>query len=157
MVTHYQESALTALVVGTATCISGIVLVLRHLHVWRQKTDASSDPAEQRLLWTQLRRRALTSTCIALLGFILSLFYFREFWLDRPRSWVILVFCALILLLMIFVMAVFDMLAVSNAIRADKTRTSNAAQELAREYHRQKQKTTDKPSEPPSDSAHDQT
>lgn len=147
---------MNALVVGTATCFGGIILVLRHLHVWRQQTDACGDPGKKRFLWNQLRRRALTSTCIAILGFIIALFHFREFWRDRPTSWVILVCCSLVLTVMIFILAVFDMLAVSNAIRSDKEKTSNAAQELAKEYHRLKKKAAEQSSEAGSDSAPEQ-
>jgi len=150
---NYQEQTLSSLVVGITTCIGGIILVLRHLHVWRQKTDATEDANEKRFHFSQLRRRALTSTCIAVLGFIISLFYFRDYWRDRPTSWVILVCCSLILIVMIFFLAAFDMLAVSNAIRADKEKTSNAAKELAREYHRMKGKATDQEHERSSESA----
>ncbi len=148
---------MNALVVGIATCIGGIILVLRHLHVWRQKTDATENPMERRFLWSQLRRRALTSTCIAILGFVIALFYFREYWLDRPTSWLILVCCSLILTVMIFVLATFDLLAVSNAIRADKQKTSEAAREMAREYHRLKKKKSDPAAESSAENASDRT
>ena len=134
---------MNALVVGIATCFGGIILVLRHLHVWREQTDAAESPEVKRSLWNQLRRRVLTSTCIAILGFVIALFHFREYWVDRPTSWVILVCCSLVLTVMILCLAVFDMLAVSNTIFADKEKTSNAAQELAKEYHRLKQKAAD--------------
>ena len=41
---------MTTLITGVATCAGGIVLVLRHLHVWRQKTDASEDAVEKKYL-----------------------------------------------------------------------------------------------------------
>lgn len=131
---------LLVLLVGVITCAAGIILVLRHLHVWRLETDKTEDNGRKRFLWNQLRRRCLTSTCIAILGFVISLLYFRDYWMDRITSWGILVCCALVLILMIFCLAMFDMLAVSSAMRADRDKTGNAAQELAKEYHRLKQK-----------------
>jgi tellurite resistance protein TehA-like permease len=152
----HQESALTTLVVGISTFLAGIILVLRHLHVWRQKTDATDDPVQKRFLWSQLRRRCLTSTCIAILGFIISLFHFREYWMERQTSWLILVYCSLVLTLMIFFLAAFDFLAVSSAMRADREKTSKAARELAREYHRLKQQTAEKQGDRPADGGGEQ-
>ncbi len=128
------------LVVGIVTCATGVILVLRHLHVWRQETDKAEDEHKKRFLWNQLRRRVLTSTCIAVLGFVIGLFHFRDYWADRMVSWAILVTCALTLTVMIFFLAMFDMLAVTSAIRTDKESTNDAAKELAREYHRLKKK-----------------
>ena len=144
---------MNVLVVGAVTCIGGILLVLRHLHVWRQKTDTSEDPREKRFLFNQMRRRVLTSSCIATLGFILALFHFRGYWMERPTSWMILLCCALLLIVMILFLAAFDILAVSSAMRVDKQRTNDAARELAREYHRLKQKSADPNSEVSSESA----
>ncbi len=128
------------LLVGTVTLIAGTILVLRHLHVWRQKSDASDDPIEKKYLWSQLRRRTLTSTCIAVLGFVLVLLHFKEFWLQRPMGYTILVNCMLVLVFMIFILASFDFLAVSQVMRGHQNKSSEAAQELAREYHRLKKK-----------------
>ena len=77
----HQEPTMSALVIGITTCVGGIVLVLRHLHVFRKSTDRTKDANKQRFLLLQLRRRILTSTCIAILGFTISLFYFREYWI----------------------------------------------------------------------------
>ena len=126
------------LLVGVSTFVAGVILVLRHLHVWRQQTDATESPVEKKFLWAQLRRRALTSTCIAVLGFVIGLLHFREYWRDRPTSWMILICCCLILTLMIFVLASLDFLAVSHAIRREQGNAGEAARELAREYHRLK-------------------
>ena len=143
------------LLVGATTCIAGIILVLRHLHVWRQKTDATDDPIEKKYLWSQLRRRTLTSTCIAVLGFVIALLHFKEFWLQRPVSYSILVGCTLVLVLMIFILASFDFLAVSAVVRSHKQQSSNAAQELAREYHRLKKKSADQPGDASPDNPSD--
>ena len=144
------------LVVGSVTCVGGILLVLRHLHVWRRETDATEDDRKQRFLFNQMRRRVLTSTCIATLGFIIALFHFRSWWMERPNSWVILLCCALLLILMIFFLAAFDMLAVSSELRADRKRTHDAARELAREYHRLKQQTMDQKPEISSENTSEQ-
>ena len=147
---------MTAIVVGSVTFIAGVILVLRHLHVWRKQSDATDDPARKKFLWSQLRRRTLTSSCIAVLGFIIALFHFREYWRDRPTSWVILVCCSLVLVVMIFILAVLDMIAVSNVIRLEKNKTGDTAKELAQEYHRQKKKAADQSGEPASNGGSDQ-
>ena len=128
------------LITGAATCMGGIILVLRHIHVWRQKTDESKDASEKNFLFSQMRRRVLTSTCISILGFTIALFHFRDYFTERPISWLILLCCALTLVMMIMFLAAFDLLAVSNAIQIDKKRTGEAARELAKEYHRLKEK-----------------
>ncbi|MGI9515511.1 MAG: hypothetical protein ACR2NP_00565 [Pirellulaceae bacterium] len=138
------------LLVGATTFVAGIVLILRHLHVWRKMTDASDDMVQKKYLWSQLRRRTLTSTCITVLGFILMLLHFMEFWRDRPIGFTILVSCMLVLVVMIFVLASFDFLAVSQVARTHQNQNSEAAQELAREYHRLKNKASEQPGTNPS-------
>ena len=144
------------LFVGVATCVGGIVLVLRHLHVWRRQVDATEDSRVRRYYSRQLRRRCLTSTCIAVLGFVIALLHFKEYWDDgRESGYVILVSCALTLIFMIFVLASLDFLAVSHLVRSQRARTREAAEELAREYHRlqkKKQLTGEGDSQPPTES-----
>ncbi len=128
------------LVIGVSAFVGGIILVLRHLHVWRQKTDLTGDLNERKFLFSLFRRRTFCSVCISVLGFVISLFHFRAYWTERPTSWFILMCCALTLTIMIMAMAMFDMLAVSSIVRNEKSKTSSAAKELAREYHRLKEK-----------------
>ncbi len=143
------------LVVGIATFVGGIVLVLRHLHVWRRQVDATEDPRARRIFARQLRRRCLTSTCIAVLGFVIALLHFKDYWSDgRESGYVILVSCALTLIFMIFVLASLDFLAVSHLVRSQRSRTRESAEELAREYHRlqkKKQLSGEGDSRPPTD------
>jgi hypothetical protein len=126
--------------VGLATCIAGIILVLRHLHLWRKQTDAASDRSTRTWLNRQLRRRTLTSTCIAVLGFVICLLHFREFWQNRPTGWVILLSCAIALVFMIFVLASLDFLSVSTMLRSQQNATGQAAERLVHEYFRLKRK-----------------
>lgn len=127
-------------IIGVTIFVIGIVLVLRHLHVWRKNTDAADDIKERKYLWSQLRRRVLTSTCISVLGFIIGLMHFREYWRERPTSWFILMLCCIVLSLMILVLATMDFLAVSHAIRREQSSSGKAARELANEYRRLKKK-----------------
>ena len=144
---------MTTLITGVATCAGGIVLVLRHLHVWRQKTDASEDAVEKKYLFSQMRRRVLTSTCIAILGFVIALLHFRDYFTERPISWMILLCCALTLIMMIMILATFDLISVTHALKIDKKRTGESARELAKEYHRLKQKAAENANELPPENA----
>ncbi len=108
------------LLVGVATCLGGVILVLRHLHVWRLQVDATDDSRTRRFFTRQWRRRTLTSTCIAVLGFIIALLHFKEYWRDRPSGYVILISCALTLIFMIFVLASLDFLAASQLVRSQR-------------------------------------
>ncbi len=146
---------MTTLITGIATCAGGIILVLRHLHVWRKKTDESQDAIEKKFLFSQMRRRVLTSTCIATLGFVIALLHFRDYFTERPISWMILLCCALTLIMMIMILATFDLIAVTHAIKIDKNRTGEAARELAKEYHRLKQKAAEKSADRPPENASD--
>lgn len=143
------------LLVGIATCLGGIILVLRHLHVWRLQLNANDDPRARRFFNRQLRRRVLTSSCIAVLGFIIALLHFTDYWRDRPSAWVILVSCALALVFMIFVLASMDFLTVSHVLRTQRLQTREAAEELAREYTRLREKSSsaDPEGSPPSDTS----
>jgi hypothetical protein len=128
------------LLVGVTTLLSGIILVLRHLHVWRKQIDSGVEPDMRTFLGRQLRRRTLTSTCIAVLGFTIALMHFTDYWRARPGSYAILVSCSLTLVFMIFVLAMLDMVATTSTLRAQKGETRKAAEELAKEYLRQRNK-----------------
>ncbi len=142
------------LFVGVTTLLAGIILVLRHLHVWRKQIDGDVELEMRKFLGQQLRRRILTSTCIAVLGFTIALLHFTDFWRARPGGWPILLSCALTLIFMIFVLASLDFVASSSALRAQKVETRKAAEELAREYLRQRAKlkpdSSDQPTRPDS-------
>ncbi len=131
------------LLVGSITCIAGVVLILRHLHLWRQQINATGEPRTHVWLNRQLRRRTLTSTCIAVLGFIIILLHFRAFWENRPTGPVILISCALTLVFMIFVLASLDFLATSTMLRTQRRDASQAAEKLTRDYRRLNKKRTD--------------
>ncbi len=134
------------MLVGTVTFIAGIILILRHLHVWRHKTDATTDEKEKRFLLLQMWRRSLTSGSIAILGAIIAMLY----WPRGALSFTILVCCALVLTFMIFLLATLDFLAVTQAFRAEQNKKGEAAKKLVREYHRLKQKAEQaKNDEPP--------
>ena len=108
------------LFVGVTTLLSGIILILRHLHVWRKQIDSGVEPEMGKFLGRQLRRRCLTSSCIAVLGFTIALMHFNAFWKVRPGSFTILVSCSLTLIFMIFVMATLDMVASSSGAAGTK-------------------------------------
>lgn len=137
------------LLVGVTTLMAGIVLILRHLHIWRKQIDVGVEPDVRRFLGRQLRRRTLTSTCIAVLGFTIALLHFRDFWQGRPGAPIILVSCALTLTFMIFVLAVLDFAASTSALRTEKGKSREAAEELAREYLRQRAKLKPGSGDPP--------
>lgn len=137
------------LLVGVTTFLSGIVLVLRHLHVWRKQIDKGVEPDMRQFLGRQLRRRCLTSSCIAVLGFTITLMHFKEYWRLKPGSYTILVSCSLTLIFMIFVLAMLDMVASSSALRAQKGESRKAAEALAKEYLRQRNKLKPGAGDPP--------
>ncbi len=117
---------------------AGVLLVLRHLHVWRIQTDASKDAKHRRFLKSQMRRRTLTSSAIAVLGLDMAALY----WIPRePMLFTIIVCFAFLLIFLIFVMASIDFLAVSHAVRLEQSRSDKATQELVREYRRMKNMT----------------
>ena len=138
------------LIVGVITLLSGIVLVLRHLHVWRKQIDNGVEPDMRKFFGRQLRRRCLTSSCIAVLGFTITLMHFKEFWRVKPGSYTILISCSLTLIFMIFVLAMLDLVVSSSALRAQKGESRKAAEALAKEYLRQRNKLKPGPGDPPS-------
>jgi uncharacterized membrane protein len=124
------------LAVGMATMLSGIILVLRHLHVWRQQVDADPPRDMRSFLGKQLRRRTLTSSCIAVLGFTIAALHFTDFWRQRPGGYAILISCAMTLIFMILVLAMLDFAASTSALRSQKEETRRAAEAMAQEYVR---------------------
>lgn len=148
------------LLVGIGTLLAGIVMVLRHLHVWRLAVNSGPEGTQRRFLRLQLRRRILTSSCISVLGFIIALLHFLDYWRGNLSGSLILVSCALALVFMIFVLAMLDFVASTSALRPHKESARKAAEELAREYIRLRRKrdgqdAANTPEKPETDSAKD--
>lgn len=124
------------LAVGVATLVAGLLLILRHLHVWRKTIDAGVEAGMRKFLNRQLRRRCLISLCMAVLGFTIAAMHFKEFWKERPAGLPILLSCALALIFMIMVLAFLDFAASATALRSQTSETRAAAEALAKEYVR---------------------
>ncbi len=127
------------IIVGAVIFAVGVLLVLRHIHVWRQATDSAKDQIERGMLRSQVKRRCLTSTGIAVLGIIYASFA----WAKDPISFSFLVMATLIITVLIFFMAGIDLMATFHMLQRDKHFSQKAKIELLREYDRQKKKLQD--------------
>ena len=124
-----------ALVVGIIITMGGILLVLRHLHVWRQEIDTAQTDQHRRFLKSQIRRRGLTSGSLIGLGMLIASLYWT--WGTTSPILITTQICmVLVLLLLMLGMAGLDMLATNYLLRHESRNTVSAAQELAKEYHR---------------------
>ncbi|HMO15133.1 MAG TPA: hypothetical protein PKD64_13100 [Pirellulaceae bacterium] len=130
---------LELVVLGSLICVGGIILILRHFHVWRKSTDATDDPLGRRYHKSQLRRRCLMSAGIAVLGLIIigfpAAFHFKD-----PFSSAILLLAALSLTVMILLLAGLDMMAAKHFLVREKAKSEDAKHELMKEHERLKQK-----------------
>ena len=116
--------------------MAGIILVLRHLHVWRASTDATSDPVKKDVLWVQLRRRSITSGSISAVGLALVTLN----WARDPYIVTALLTLTLILIVLILFMASLDMLSVTFLVRDERRSRHRARDALAREHQRLQKK-----------------
>jgi hypothetical protein len=132
--------------VGLITLVGGLLLVIRHFHVFRLQFDQATDVHERRYLVSQVRRRALTGLAIAVLGVVLCCIP----WFRDPVSFTLFVIAALVLLLVIGTLAMLDLLAVRLEM-SQRRELSDAAQLAMKRYAERLKEQKNAAQRPPSD------
>lgn len=131
---------------------AGVLLILRHLHVWRQVVDSNDDEPELQFYTAQLKRRCLSSCGLSMLGVMFASFAFAR----TPLQLSILTGGVLLITVMILVLAGLEIFAVRFHLERHRQYAENAKRKLLREHERLKRKIQDNDSEESSGQDYDE-